>query len=206
MGVPLLAYQILRASGASVYATLLLIAAAGAVPAAVQLIRRRRVGRIPLYLSIMSVSSLLVSLVPGSKGFLLAKGAVLTAGTAGWFLLSLRAPRPLTYVFTKPLLEGRLTWPGDWEGHWVRSSRFRRMWRTSTVMWAAGLGLDAVARVVMAFSLPADIVPGLGTGLYVATLVVLNIVVNAYYVGAGVFARNGRLYEADTPGADPGEC
>ncbi|ALE05817.1 hypothetical protein AL755_10625 [Arthrobacter sp. ERGS1:01] len=180
--LPVAAYYALRAIGTDVYLTLLIVAAASAFPAIVSLVRRRPVGRIALFYSLMSVGSLLVALMPGSTELLLAKGAILTAATAGWFLASLRGARPLTYAFSRPLLEGRLGWPGGWEDWWRDSQRFRRMWRASTVMWAVGLLIDAGARVVMAYTLPHDDVPGLATGLYVVTVVVLNVVTNAYYV------------------------
>ncbi|MGW6174237.1 VC0807 family protein [Arthrobacter sp. NPDC055138] len=192
--VPLAVYYLLRGIGVDVYAALLVIAAVGAVPPIVALVRRRSMGRITMYFSLMSIGALLLSLLPGSEEFLLAKGAVLTAATATWFLVSLRATRPLVYVLTKPLLEGRWTWPSGWDRHWERSGRFRRMWRVATLMWAAGLYFDAVARVVMAFTLPADVVPGLATLLYVLTVVALNLVTTLYYIASGIFRPGSRLY------------
>jgi hypothetical protein len=63
------------------------------------------------------------------------------------------------------------------------------MWRTSSALWAAGTLLDAAARVVMAYTLPADVVPGLNLGMYVATAVVLNVVTTVVYVRAGALGR-----------------
>ncbi|WP_125615410.1 VC0807 family protein [Specibacter cremeus] len=180
--LPVAAYYVLRALGVDTYATLLIVAAVGALPAVASLLRRRPVGRIATFYSLMSVGSLLVALLPGSTELLLAKGAILTAATGFWFLASLRGTRPLTYLFSRPLLEGRLGWPGGWEQWWQDSARFRRMWRVSTIMWAAGLFLDAAARVVMAYTLPHDDAPGVATALYVVTVVVLNVVTNAFYV------------------------
>lgn len=71
------------------------------------------------------------------------------------------------------------------------------MWSVATAMWGIGLILDAAARVLMAFTLPPDSVPGLGTVLYVATVVILNVVTNSYYVACGVFRRGSGLYEMD---------
>lgn len=180
--LPVAGFYALRALGADVHLTLLVVAVASALPAIVSLVRRRPMGRIALFYSLMSVGSMLVALMPGSTELLLAKGAILTTVTAGWFLASLRGARPLTYALTRPLIEGRLGWPDGWEAWWRDSQRFRRMWRVSTIMWAAGLLIDAIARVVMAYTLPHDDVPGLAAGLYVVTLVVLNLVTNAYYV------------------------
>ncbi len=89
--LPVLLYYLLRAAGANVYFALLVTSAVSAAPSAVQLIRRKRVNRIASYFAAMSEAALLISLLPGSAEFLLAKGAVLTAVTGVLFLLSLRA-------------------------------------------------------------------------------------------------------------------
>ncbi|WP_417219504.1 VC0807 family protein [Arthrobacter sp.] len=197
LALPVLLYYVLRAAGVGVYAALLVTGVLSAVPSAYQLVRGRTVGRIALYFSFMSIGALLVSLVPGDERFLLAKGAVLTAATAGVFLVSLRSRRPLVFSLTRPLLEGRWNWPSDWDRIFEESRRFRRMWRVTTVMWAAGLLGDAAGRVVMAFTLSPDVVPALATVLYVVTLVVLNVGVNVYYIACGVFNRRSKLYERD---------
>lgn len=191
--IPLAAYYVLRWAGLGVYATMLVVAAGSAVPAVVSLLRRRSVGRIALFYSLMSIGSLLVALLPGSTELLLAKGAILTAATGAWFLASLRGSRPLTFVFSRPLLEGRLGWPGGWEDWWRNSQRFRRMWRVSTGMWAVGLFIDAAARVSMAYTLPHDDVPGLATALYIVTVIILNVVTNVFYLVYPARERAERL-------------
>lgn len=125
--VPVAAYYVLRRLGVGVYATALIVAVSSGLPAVLDLVRRRPVGRIALYYSLMSVGALLVALLPGSTELLLAKGAILTAAAGAWFLASLRGSRPLTYVLTRPLIEGRLGWPGGWDDWWNDSPRFRRM-------------------------------------------------------------------------------
>ena len=71
------------------------------------------------------------------------------------------------------------------------------MWRVSSVMSAVGTITDAVIRVVMAYTMPADELPGLGTGLVLVTSMVLIVVTNVYYIACGVFDRSSRLYRAD---------
>ncbi|WP_372698582.1 VC0807 family protein [Arthrobacter sp. JSM 101049] len=197
LAVPVGLYYLLRGLGVGVYAALLVTGVLSAAPSVYQLVRGKVVGRIALYFSFMSVGALLISAVPGDERFLLAKGAVLTAATAVVFALSLRARRPVVFSLSRPLLEGRWNWPAGWDGLYEESSRFRRMWRVSTVLWSLGLLADAAGRVLMAFTLPPDVVPALATVLYVATLVVLNVGVNAYYITCGVFRRGSRLYERD---------
>jgi hypothetical protein len=74
----------------------------------------------------------------------------------------------------------------DWDALWDAEPRFRRIWRVSTVIWGLALLADAVIRVVMAYTLPVDVVPGLGGALYPVTFVLIQIVTNVYYQVAGL--------------------
>lgn len=182
LAVPAVLYYGLRALDVSIYLALVLSAVVSALPGLHSLVRHRRVDGISTFFTVMMLGGLVVTLIPGSTRFLLAREAVMTAVTGLWFLLSTRHGRPLAYVFTKPLLEGRLRWPGQWEQLWAESPQFRRMWRVSSVLFGLGLLLDAALRVLMACTLRPDVVPALGLGLYAVTMVVLNAVVNVYYV------------------------
>lgn len=181
VAAPLVLYYGLRAAGVSVYLSLLASTLLSVLTAAVPLIRHRRVDGLAVYMNTMLVVSIGVSLLAGSPRFLLAKEAWLTALAGVWFLASLRARRPLAYLYTKPMLEGRFRWPGDWEAIWERSPKFRHMWRVSSVLWGIGTLLDAALRVVMAYTLPVDTVPGLSTALYGVTSGVLIVITNIYY-------------------------
>ncbi|MHA6761370.1 DUF3159 domain-containing protein [Streptacidiphilus sp. PAMC 29251] len=70
---------------------------------------------------------------------------------------------------------------------WERSTRFRRIWRVSTAIWAAAMLLDGAARVVMAYTLPVDAVPALGAVLWPVTLVLRQVVNGVYYEVAGLW-------------------
>jgi hypothetical protein len=56
----------------------------------------------------------------------------------------------------------------------------------STVLWAAGLLADAAVRVVMAYTLPVALVPGLSGALWPVTFVLLQVITNVYYLRAGL--------------------
>jgi hypothetical protein len=142
----------------------------------------------------MVLGSVVVSLIAGSTEFLLAKEAVLTGVTGMWFLASAFVGRPLAYLFSRPLLEGRLGWPGRWDRWWVAAPRWRRMWRVSSVLFGVGTLVDAVLRVVLAYTLPADAVPATATAMFAATSTLLIIVTNVYYISCGVFNRRSALY------------
>lgn len=56
--------------------------------------------------------------------------------------------------------------------------------------------LDAVVRVVMAYTLPMDLVPGLGAVLWPVTLVLLQLVNGVYYEVAGLWRLTARHDQA----------
>lgn len=186
---PLGLYYVLRWAGVGVYVALLVSTLASAATTVGSLVRNRKLNGLSTYMTTMMLASIVVSVIAGSPRFLLAKEAWLTALGGVWFLASLRARRPLAYLYTKPLLEGRLGWPGAWDELWERFPRFRRMWRVSSVLWGIGTLLDAALRVVMAYTLPIDEVPALSTGLYAATATVLVVVNNVYYIVVRVRAK-----------------
>jgi hypothetical protein len=183
-------YYLMRHLGVSVYAALVVGAVLSLLPACVSLLRGHRPSGLEAFFTVLLFASFAVSLLPGDERFLLAKDALVTSGVGLWFLASLWwADRPLAYQFARPMAEGRFGWPRDWEALWAREPWFRQMWRTSSMLWAVGTLLDAGGRVVMAYTLPADVVPGLNLGMYVATVVVLNVVTTVVFVRAGVLGR-----------------
>jgi hypothetical protein len=195
LAVPVAVFYLLRAAGVSVYLSLLVGTLVSAAPSVVALVRGRSTGALSTFWTAMLLGSVCIAFVSGSTRFLLARDAVLTAATGVWFLWSVRAQRPLTFHFTRPLLEGRFHWPGDWDALWEQSPKFRRMWRVSSVMWGVGTLLDAAARVVLAYTIDPYLVPGVSTGLYVVTCVVLIVVTNVYYVLCGIHDRRSSMYE-----------
>jgi intracellular septation protein A len=199
LGAPLAAYYVLRWAGVGIYLSLLTSTLLSAAPGAVTFARERRMDGLSAYMTAMLVGSVVIALLSGSTRFLLAKEAILTGVTGIWFIASIAARRPLVFLFTRPLLEGRFRWPSTWDTLWDRYPRFRRMWRVSSLAWGIGLFADAVLRVVMAYTLPPDTVPALGTALYAATTVVLILGTNIYYFTCRVGNPYSKLYQPSTP-------
>ncbi|SEK67500.1 hypothetical protein SAMN05414137_10370 [Streptacidiphilus jiangxiensis] len=198
LAVPTAMFYVLRAAGLGLYLTLVLSAVLPAGVAVLQWFRSRERDGLALYMLSMLVASALVSLVSGSPRFLLAREGWLTGITGLWFIASLRASRPLAFLYTRPMLEGHRRLadiPGDWDELWERLPRFRRIWKVGSVLWGVALLADSVVRVIMAYTLPMDSVPALGTLLYVATSVVLIVITNVYYVASGLYDRRSRLYD-----------
>ena len=196
LAVPTVAYYALRGLGVGVHPALVASAAVSALPAVVSLARDRRVDGLSTYVTAMTLGALAVSLLPGSTRFLLAREAVVTGVTGIWFLAGVWARRPLVYLVSRPLLEGRLRWPPDWEALWAASPRFRRMWRTSSVLWGSALLADAGVRVLLAYTVPPDRVPALGVALLGATAVVVNLATHVHYASCGVHDPRSPLRRA----------
>jgi len=196
---PIALYYGLRSAGAGIYLALIVGGVPAILSAVIKAIRHRRADGVAAAVLTLLVLSAGVSLIGGSPRFLLAKDGMLTAATGLWFFCSLRASRPLTFRFTRPLLEGRKVFDarsrkwvapagGSWDELWESVPPFGRIWRVTTVIWGAALLLDAAARVTMAFTLPVDLVPGLSGALWPVTFVALQILTNVYFVRARLWS------------------
>jgi hypothetical protein len=159
IAAPIAVYYGIRAAGGSVW---LALAAGGILPAVstiAGLVNRRRVDVTGAVMLLTLAVSTAFSLITGSPRVLLARDALVTAGWAGYMYLSLLGRRPATFTISRALLEGRRVYDSatrswvrpagwSWDELWVRSPRFRRIWRTCTVIWATAILADAVARVL----------------------------------------------------------
>lgn len=66
---------------------------------------------------------------------------------------------------------------------------FRRIWRVSSVMSGIATLVDAVWRVMIAYTMTIMSVPLLQTGLMIVTLVLMQVVANVDSVRAGWWHR-----------------
>jgi ABC-type glycerol-3-phosphate transport system permease component len=147
-----------------------------------------------------------VSALTSDPRFLLVRDGWLTGVWGLWFFASLLTRRPVAFAFARVFLEGRRAYdqrtrgwvaptPKSWDELWDEEPRFRRIWRVSTVMWGVGTMADAALRVLMAYALPVDVVPGLNGALWPVTLIALQVITNVYYFRAGLW----RILSAERP-------
>ena len=202
IGAPIAVYYVLRGAGVSSLPALAAGAVLPALGALWQLAVRHRVDMIAVVVLATVAGSLAVSVIVHTPRFLLARDGLITGIWGAWFLATLAARRPAAFLFARPLLEGRRVFAvTSWDALWDAEPRFRRIWRVATVCWAAGLLADAVIRMVMAYTLPVDVVPGLGGALYPVTFIVLQLITNVYYQLAGLNRLLGaRWLAAAAPG------
>lgn len=206
IGVPLALYYGLRASGVGVYAAQIICTVVPAALAVRGLIRNRHADGLSLYMTTMLLLSLVISFISGSVRFLLAREGWLTGVTGLWFIASIWANRPLAYLYSRPLIERRTGPPGySWEELWERLPKFRRIWKVTSAAWGVGLLADSAIRILMAYTLPVDTVPALGTALYVGTSATLIVLANVYYFVTGLFNRYSSLYAPLAASAPSGE-
>lgn len=173
VAVPVALYYVLRAAGASVYLALLVGAVVPAVSSVIKAVRRRTLDRLGVFMLSTMLAGVVVALIAGSPRFLLAKDGWVTAAVGIWFLISSRGSRPMAFVFARAAMEGRGPFKTSWATLWDTSAPFRRSWRISSLIWGVGLLIDAVVRVIMAYTLPVDLVPALSTALLPVTVVIL---------------------------------
>ncbi|SHM85712.1 VC0807 family protein [Streptomyces yunnanensis] len=141
----------------------------------VQLVRRlateRRLNGPTLFTLSLTACSAAVTLLTGDPRLLLARESYFTAILGLWMLGSVPTRRPFVYTATVRLLPEATA--RKWEAKGEGTPRFRRAMRVMTGAWSTAFLLDSAARVVMAYSLPVDLVPVLSSALLVAMLVVV---------------------------------
>lgn len=172
---PAVVYYVARALGVASVPALLLGAVWPAVRVLAALVRRRRVDRLALLVLALVVATAAVSVPSGSPELLLARGSVVTAVLGVVVLGSLARPRPVMFTVGRAVLEGAGHDPAPWDARFAAHASFRRLWRTITALWGAGLLLDAVLGVVLAFTLPVDVVPVSTTVGWVLLLLLLQV-------------------------------
>lgn len=207
VGAPIGLYYGLRAAGLS---NLVALGAGAIVPAVgvvIQLVTRRRLDGVGGVVVVSVLATIMLSLITDSPRFLLARDGFITALWGLWFLATLRARwgplsrRPAAFALARPLMEGRRPFgTASWDEVWAREPAFQKIWRVSTIIWGAGLLADAVLRVLMSYTLPVGVVPGLGGALWPVTFIVIQVVTNVYYHRAGLY----RLLGAPISGWRPG--
>jgi hypothetical protein len=208
---PIALFYGIRGFGGSIW---LALVAGGAVPAfsaLAGLLARRRADPAGLVMVLALTASAALSLITGSPRALLARDGLVTAGWAGYMYLSLLARRPVTFAFSRPLLEGRRVYDWSirrwarpaagqsWDDLWQRLPRFRHIWRVCTVIWGTAILADAVVRVIVAMALPVGAVPAINGALWPVTFVVLQVVTNVYFAKSGLWQilRTGTVSDDD---------
>ncbi len=190
--VPIALYYVCRGLGFSELDSLLISSVAPIVSFAVQALVTRRVDGIAIFIGAVLVLNIAVALTAADPRTLLARDGWITGLAGLFFLVTLRAKRPFVFSIARPLAEGRLGPPGeDWDSVWDRFPLFRHVWRVLTVVWGVGLLVDAVIRVVFAYTLPVDVVPASNGIQYAVVYVILQVITQVYLRRSGMMQLPG---------------
>ncbi|MFF4402716.1 VC0807 family protein [Streptomyces sp. NPDC001480] len=184
--LPVGLYYLLRGLGFGEIAALLISGSAPALHTLYSVVRHRRVDAIGVFTITLLVVSALASVLTAGPRIILARNSLFTALAGVWLLVTLCTARPFTYQALKGLLPGRTE---RLESLWNGDSGFRRIWRVLTVVWGVGLLVDALVRLVMAYTLPVDSVPALDAALYAVTWIGLQVVTQISLYRSGTFRK-----------------
>jgi hypothetical protein len=198
---PLAIFYGLRALGTDQLLALLAGAVLPATRAAYGIVTRRRAGGVQIFVLGAMTLTVFTSLITGSPRVLLIRNAWGMAAMGVWMLLTLLARRPFLYEATRIVLdEDRQR---TWELNWERFPPLRHLLWVCSAVWGGACLVDAGLRVIMAVSLPVDLVPVLDDALLVVTIGVLLLFQRLY--GRAYLRRHGlRLRGVHlSPVADP---
>ncbi|MBO4236338.1 MULTISPECIES: VC0807 family protein [Pseudonocardia] len=172
---PLVLFYGLRAVGVAAGPALLAGAAAPAARALWVLLRHRRVEWFAVLVLVLCVASAATALLGGGDRVLLAREALVTAALGVVLLASVPSSRPVLFTIGRLTLTEAGHGTDEWDRRWAGSARFRGIWRWLTAGWAAGLFLDAALRVLIAYTVPVDVVPAVHAVQWFAVLAVLLV-------------------------------
>lgn len=173
---PVAVYYLARAAGLGPVPALLLGGVWPVCRVVAALVRGRRVDRLALLLLVLAGASAALAIPGGDPEFLLARESAITAILGVVVLGSIARPRPVMFIVGRAVLAGAGHDPSPWDERWRTSARFRRLWRTITASWGAGLAVHATLGVVLAVTLPVDVVPLATTAAWIGLVVVLQVI------------------------------
>lgn len=169
VALPMALYYVLRSFDVDALWALLVSAVPPVVRSGYVLVRHRRIDPISGFVLAVLLINCAVAVFSGDARLLLVRSAWITLPLGAVMLASVVfGRRPLLFRAACTLQPARAA---DLERLWGVSAPFRQRWRTVTLWWGAGCVLLACAVVVMAFTLPVDVVPFLDTALTVAAVV-----------------------------------
>jgi hypothetical protein len=180
---PLGGYYGLRAAGVSA-GTALVVGGALIAPWIVYgVVRNRRLDVMAAFTLSMLLVGALMSAVTGDPRLLLVRDSWVGALLGLWILGTLPTQRPFIMATSRAVVVAKVGEAGAdaWAARWTDDPAFRRDIRMLTAVWGVVFLGDALVRVVLAYSLPLDAVPGVSTAQWLVVLACL-LVFHARYV------------------------
>jgi hypothetical protein len=141
-------------------------------------VRNRRVDLVALVtLSVLVLSVVLGLLSDDPRTLAIREGwtAALGGVFGAWMLVTVAVGRPAQLTLGRTIAEVKRGAEGvaAWAARWGTDARFRRGLRIDTAVWGAVLLANAVAHVVLVYTLPIDLISLVTTVVWLAVLACL---------------------------------
>ncbi|MFD9961524.1 VC0807 family protein [Amycolatopsis sp. NPDC058986] len=163
--LPLGGYYGLRAAGLNQWLSLVGGALLALPMIGYTLVKQRRVDPLALFTLSLVLLGALTSMVTGDPRLLLVRDSWIFGALGLWVLGSLLTRQPFMRSMARTIVTVKIGAEGhrQWDSRWDTEPAFRRHLRVVTLVWGLGFCLDAVVRVILAYSLPIDSVPLVST-------------------------------------------
>ncbi|WP_433444922.1 VC0807 family protein [Nonomuraea sp. CA-141351] len=188
--IPLAVFYLARGAGVNQWLALLLAALAPVAGIGWAWARQRRLDATAVFVIVSMALSLLVAFVTGDARVLLARESWLTGAVGLWILGSVATGRPFLLDVAGKVSPAGVARRVD--SLWAGNRVFRRWVMLASLAWGAAFLLDAVIRVVFAYTLTVDSVPAAGTGALIVLIVLAQgiVMVHGRRSGALALLRN----------------
>lgn len=184
------AYGIVRVAGGSVLVALVVGAVVSLARAGWVTARSGTVDLFAIFMVGIFTVGLALSLWSGSPRFLLVKESFGTGAAGLAFVLTCLHGRPLAFYASQRIAAPTPADRAGWDQLWAGEPVFRRRFRVMSLVIGGALLAEALARVVLVFLVPADVVVGVSAIMVPAVLTAVSF----WAVGYG--RRNEAAIEA----------
>ena len=112
------------------------------------------------------------SLVTGDPRTLLVRDSWIFGALGLWVLATLFTQHPFIRTTSRTIVTVKVGEEGyrQWDARWDNDCRFRSWLRVLTAVWGMGFTLDALVRVLLAYTIPIDSVPLVSTVQWLVVL------------------------------------
>jgi hypothetical protein len=176
--VPMVLFYGLRAAGVSQWWALMAGVLVAVPYVGWTVARNRRVDLLAVFtLSVLALSVVLGLLSGDPRTLAIREGW--TAALGGlfglWMLVTVLTGKPAQLTLGRTIAEVKRGAEGAaaWAARWDTDARFRRGLRIDTAVWGAVLLANAVVHVVLVYTLPVDLISGVTTVEWFASLALL---------------------------------
>jgi hypothetical protein len=194
VGLPLVAYYGLHQFGISDWSALLAATGSAALRIVWVALRDRVLNLFAMVMLVVFGLGVVLTVVSGDARFLLLKSSIVTSAVGVAFLATAWRGRPLTLFATQSFTPAR---SAELAEKYRTDPSVRRLYKISSVVWGAGLLLEAAVRVPLVYLLPISVMVGVSEAMMIATFAGL-ITWTLCYVRR-VTARRARTEESAPP-------